>query len=74
MTRSVKHNKQTILLTPCRPELNNNFDGHLESYPVLKIAAHGAHVRGTKAIWGDQRADGPENLLALRAEGARASS
>ena len=29
--------------------------------PVLKIAAHGAHVRGTKAIWGDQRAHGPEN-------------
>ena len=37
--------------------------------PVLKIAAHGAHVQGTKAIWGDQRADGPKSLLALRAEG-----
>ena len=28
---------------------------------------------GTKAIWGDQRADGPENLLALRADGTRVS-
>ena len=42
--------------------------------PVLKIDAHGAHVRGTKQVWGDQKADGPENLLALRAEGTRVSS
>ena len=42
--------------------------------PVLKIDAHGAHVRGTKQVWGDQRAGGPENLLALRAEGTRALS
>ena len=41
---------------------------------VLKVYAHGAHVRGTKASWGDQKADGPENLLALRAEGTRVSS
>ena len=27
--------------------------------PVLKIAAHGAHVQGRKQVWGDQRADGP---------------
>ena len=41
--------------------------------PVLKIAAHGAHVRETKANLGELRAGGPENLLALRAEGARVS-
>ena len=43
-------------------------------FPVLKVYAHGAHVRGTKASWGDQKAGGPENLLALRAEGTRVSS
>ena len=42
--------------------------------PVLKVYAHGAHVRGTKASWGDQKAGGLENLLALRAEGTRVSS
>ena len=24
--------------------------------PVLKVDAHGAHVRGTKKSWGDQKA------------------
>ena len=42
--------------------------------PVLNVYAHGAHVRGTKASWGNQKAGGPENLLALRAEGTRVSS
>ena len=42
--------------------------------PVLKVYAHGAHVQGTKQVWGDQKADGPENELALRAEGTRVSS
>ena len=41
----------------------------LRGSPVLKVCAHGAHVRGTKASWGDQKAGGPENLLPLRAEG-----
>ena len=41
--------------------------------PVLKVCAHGAHVRGTKASWRDQKASGPENLLALRAEGTGVS-
>ena len=39
--------------------------------PALKVYAHGAHVRGTKASCEDQKADGPENLLALRAEGTK---
>ena len=42
--------------------------------PVLKVYPHAAHVRGTKASWGDQKAGGPENLLALRAEGTRVLS
>ena len=42
--------------------------------PVLKVNAHGAHVRGTKASWGDQKAGGPENLFVLRAEVTRVSS
>ena len=69
MTRSVKHNKQTILLTPCRPELNNNFDGHLESYPVLKIAAHGAHVRGTKASLGGPKSWWTRKLMSFESGG-----
>ena len=33
---------------------------------------HTAHMcGGPKQVWGDQRAGGPENLLALRAEGTR---
>ena len=36
---------------------------------------HTAHMWGKpKQVWGDQKADGPENLLALRAEGSRVSS
>ena len=42
--------------------------------PVLNIYAQSEHVRGTKASWEDQKAGGPENLLALRAEGTRVSS
>ena len=40
----------------------------------IEVAAHGAHVRGPKQVWGDQKACGPENLLALRADGTRVSS
>ena len=35
--------------------------------PVLKVDAHGAHVRGTKESWGDQKA-GWLNLVAYIAE------
>ena len=41
--------------------------------PFLKIVANGTQLRGTRATCGDQRADGPENLLGLRAEGTRVS-
>ena len=43
--------------------------GNVYSRSLKFTHAHGAHVRGTKASWGDQKAGGPENLLALRAEG-----
>ena len=36
--------------------------------PVLKVCAHDAHVQGTKQVWGDQKAGGPENLLLIRFE------
>ena len=36
---------------------------------------HTAHMcGGPKQVWGDQKAGGPENLLALRAEGTKVSS
>ena len=36
---------------------------------------HMAHMcGGLKQVWGDQNDGGPENLLALRAEGTRVSS
>ena len=40
---------------------NNLIDEYLSMWsplvpPVLKVDAHGAHVRGTKESWGDQKA------------------
>ena len=43
--------------------------------PVLKVSTHTAHIcGGPKQVWGDQKAGGPENLLALRAEGTEVAS
>ena len=39
----------------------------VEESPVLKVDSHGAHVRGTKESWGDQKA-GWLNLVAYIAE------
>ena len=69
------HEKNTFIFYP--ETLENHYYWNLvksdlqttSGPPGLKTTIHGAHEQGTKVSWRDQKAGGPENFLALRAEG-----
>ena len=72
-----RHQSTEIIINPITPEWYLFFLDAIEIYQdFVFFIRYGSRSMsgGLRKVWGDQRAGGPENLLALRAEGTRASS